>query len=149
MRIHLRISKDNYHEVKGFLEEKGIEITPEAEYILSEKDNNQTHITVRRENGDRVVIPLDQIMYLESFGHQLEVTTQNGTFFSSDPLYQMEQLLDPKKYIRINKSVIVAKGEIMEIFPTLSMKYLLKMKDGCHHEVTRSYYNQFKEAFKI
>jgi DNA-binding LytR/AlgR family response regulator len=150
MKIRLAISDENMDEVRSFLESKGIEIDEEAEYILIQNNKSVGHISVKKvDSGDKVFISVDDILYIESYGHQIEITTKDGMYYGKDPLYQLERLLDKRKFTRVSKSSIIAKKHVRKINPSLAMKFILVMSDGNRIEVTRNYYNSFKDAFNI
>lgn len=150
MRIRLDISDGQYEAIRCYLEEKGIEIRDDAEFLLSEQKGSSQHLLARDLNSsEKVVLDVKDILYIESYGHQLEIHTLDKTYLSSEPLYQIEAQLEPKDFIRINKSAIIAKKKIKEIKPALSMKFILIMENNYRLEVTRSYYNSFREAFQI
>ena len=150
MRIRLAISDENMEEVRKFLEEKGIVIDDEAEYVLSQPDKYIGHLTVKdMMTGDKRYVSVDDIIYIESFGHQMEVTTIDGTYQGVDRLYQLVNILNPEEFTRISKSVIISKRKVKQIKPSLSMKFILIMQDGKRLEVTRSYYSSFRDAFRI
>ena len=76
MKIRLAISDENMEEVTRFLMEKGIEIDDDAEYTLIQREKNLGHISVKNpDNGDRAFISVEDILYIESYGHQIEVVT--------------------------------------------------------------------------
>ncbi|MBE5958606.1 MAG: LytTR family transcriptional regulator [Lachnospiraceae bacterium] len=150
MKIRLAISDEKYEEVKSYFQTKGIDIDDEAEFILTEKEKYAGHISARKnDTGDKAFIATDEVLYIESYGHQLEIVTSEELFISKDPLYQLEKILDPKLFTRISKSVIISKRKVKEIRPSLSMKFVLVMADNRKLEVTRNYYSSFKKAFNI
>ena len=71
------------------------------------------------------------------------------TYRSRDRMYELESLLDPKDFLRVSKSVIIARKHVKKIRPSLSMKYILTMSDGTLVDVTRSYYSDFRRFFGI
>ena len=150
MKIKLEIPDENMEEIRQFFEEKGITIDEEADYILTQRDRYVEHLSVKRpENGDKAFVEVNDIMYIESFGHQMEIVTTDGKWTAADPLYRLLEVLNPNQFTRISKSVIIAKRMVKEIRPSFSMKFVLIMRDGKHLEVTRSYYNRFRDAFNI
>lgn len=152
MKIKLALSDERAEEVARFLEQHGIEVddSDSADLILSETGNYVNHLTVRDgENGERFHIPVDDVVYIASFGHTVEVYTEDRIYTTAERLYQLMYSLDPAQFVRISNSVIIARRKVKEIRPTLSMKFVLLMKNGDRVDVTRSYYHSFKEYFGI
>ncbi|MDE6726296.1 MAG: LytTR family transcriptional regulator [Ruminiclostridium sp.] len=150
MKIKLAVSDESYEEVKKFLESKGIELDNNAAFLLTETDKYINHLTVRdKDNSSKLYISVDDIIYIESFGHTVEVHTSEGTYLSGERLYQLCGILNPQSFVRISNSVIIARNKVKEITPAFSMKFTLKMVNGDKVYVTRSYYNIFKEYFGI
>ena len=67
----------------------------------------------------------------------------------TERLRRLEEILDPKEFIRISNSVIVSANHIKSIKPTLGQKFVLTMSDSSKVDVTRTYYYIFKEFFGI
>ena len=151
MKVKLAVSEENYEKIEQELREHGIEIDDAAALVLTEQDRYVSHLTVRemREDGARLHIDIDNIVAIEAFGHTIEVRTEKEVYQSSDRLYQLQMMLDPKQFIRVSNSVIINRSMIKEIRPTFSQKFILTMKDGSRADVTRSYYNSFKRAIGI
>ena len=64
-------------------------------------------------------------------------------------LYEVEELLTHKDFIRVSKYCLVNIGKIDYIKPALNSKLDLLMNNGDHLEVNRAYLKDFKEALKI
>ena len=149
MRIKLSVSGEHYEEIEKDLKKIGIEIDDDAELILSERDAYSDFLAVKSSEGERFHIPVEEIVSIESYGHSVEVHTQKDSYFADERLYQLCALLDPEKFVRVSNSSIVARNKIRSIKPMLSMKFVLLMSDGNSIDVTRSYYNIFKEYIGI
>ena len=150
MEIKLAVSNERYEEIKNALLDRGITVSDSAELVLYEADRYTDNLIVKgQEDSARYVVPAREIIIIESFGHTVEVHTKSGTYRSCDRLYQLANLLDPDKFLRISNSVIIAKDKVKQITPSLSMKFSLTMENGKKVDVTRSYYYIFKEAFGI
>lgn len=150
MEIKLAVSNERYEEIKNALLDRGITVSDSAELVLYEADRYTDNLIVKgHEDSARYVVPASEIIIIESFGHTVEVHTKSGTYRSCDRLYQLANLLDPDKFLRISNSVIIAKDKVKQITPSLSMKFSLTMENGKKVDVTRSYYYIFKEAFGI
>jgi len=64
-------------------------------------------------------------------------------------LYELEELLQDKDFIRISKFCLVNIGKIDYIRSALNSKLDLLMKNGDHVEVNRSYLKDFKSALDL
>ena len=150
MKIRLNISDGHYEEVKKKLLDAGFEIGDEGEFVLSESvDHGASFVIARDEEGRKIHVTPDNIIYIESFGHDVEVHTTEGTFLASDRLYQLAETLPREQFARVSNSVIISRKHVTKIRPSLSMKFVLTMDDGTIVDVTRSYYYAFKEFFGI
>ena len=147
MRFRLSVSDEKREELEAFLSEHGIELSDDADYIIEEAQRYPSFITVRNGERESMRLASDDIVCIEAFGKDIEVHTERGTFLSQERIYMLEELLDPKEFIRISKSVIVSKRHVKRIRPALSMKFVLTLSDGRLVDVTRSYYSEFKRFF--
>lgn len=150
MKIKLVISKQRYEEVENTLKQCGIEIDDDADFILTENNRYLDRLLVRdAASGERVFLLVDDIIFIEAFGHSLEVHTQCRSYQIAERLYKVLDMLDPSKFLRISNSVVIARNKVKSISPTFSMKFVLTMQNGKKVDVTRSYYYLFKEYFGI
>ena len=150
MKVRLAVSKENFEKIKSELTELGIEIDDSSELMISESNRFVDNIIVKDMiSSGHMVLSSDDIVYIESFGHSIEVHTQDNTYQALDRLYKIYNMLDPNKFLRISNSVIIAKNKVKMISPTLTRKFTLTMANGRTVDVTRSYYYLFKESFGI
>lgn len=150
MRIQVRVSDEHREEIVSALTVGGFEVCDEADFLLSEFDNRMNYVSVRDREGERTYIPYEQIVYIESFGHDVIIHTSSGDeYITANRLYQLAESLDKNIFFRVSNSVIVSRGHIKKIKPTFSMKFVLTMSDGTLIDVTRTYYYSFKEFLGI
>lgn len=150
MKLKLAVSNERYEEIKTALSERRIEIDDNADLVLSESNKFADNLFVKEPlSNERVVLPVSDIVLIETFGHAVEVHTQSKTYQAFDRLYKINNLLDPNKFLRVSNSVVIGKDKVKQIAPTLSMKFILTMANGRKVDVTRSYYYIFKEYFGI
>lgn len=150
MKIKLAVSNERYDEIKKMLTEKGIEIDDNSDLVLSESNSFLDNLTVKDiTTNERIILSVEDIAYIETYGHSVEVHTKDNTYQAMDRLYKIVNMLDPAKFLRISNSVVIAMDKVKKISPTLSMKFILTMSNGKTVDVTRSYYYIFKEYFDI
>ena len=149
MKIRISVSDEKYVSVKEYLSDHGIEISDDAEFMITESAGRSSFVSVKDEKKDRVNLAAEEIVYIESYGKDIEIHTMTDIYHSQDRMYELETLLDPKEFLRVSKSVIVSRKHVKKIRPSLSMKYILTMSDGTLVDVTRSYYSDFRTFFGI
>lgn len=149
MKIRLSLPEEKKAPVGAELARQGIEVSEDAEYTLIETPRSRDFLNVRDKEGGALRLSADQIVYIEAFGKEVEVHTLQETCYSQDRIYRLEELLDPREFIRISKSVIIAKSSVKKIRPALTMKFVLTLSDGSLVDVTRSYYTNFRRFFNI
>ncbi|MBP5221825.1 MAG: LytTR family transcriptional regulator [Lachnospiraceae bacterium] len=149
MKIRISVSEEKYDFVKEYLTEHGVEISEDAEYVISESERYPAFLSVRNDKKERLRLSVDEVIYVEAFGKEIEIHMRQGTYYALDRMYQLEDLLDPQKFLRVSKSVIISKKHVKKIRASLSMKYILTLSDGTLVDVTRSYYSDFRKFFNI
>ena len=149
MKICISVSEEKRRDVTDFMHAHGIETGEDADFILTESDRFPAFLSVRNDKKEHVELSISKVCYIEAYGKDIEIHTDEGVFLSQERMYQLEELLDPQSFLRISKSVIVAKRHIRKIRPSLSMKFILTLSDGTIVDVTRSYYSDFKRSFNI
>ncbi len=148
MKIRLLVSDEHYDSIAAELIKKGIEIDDSAELILSESNVCISHLIGRR-NDEIYRLETADISHIESFAHDIVAYCGSDEYRLSENLKRLEELLDPKEFIRVSNSVIVSLHHIKSIRPALSQKFQLTMKNGAKVDVTRTYYYIFKEFMGI
>ena len=147
MKVQVSVSEDKTAYITDCLTEHGIEISDDAEYLITEASRYAAFLPVRNEKKEHLRLAPDEVLYIEAFGKDIEIHTDQETYFSLNRMYELETLLDPQEFLRISKSVIISRKHVKKIRPSLSMKYVLTMTDGTLIDVTRSYYGDFRRFF--
>ena len=148
MKIRLMVGEDKYSELYKQLTSMGFEIDDGAELILSEKNAYVKHLIGRK--GEEIFrLDVKNITHIESFAHDIVAYSGGEEYRLSERLRRLEEILDPKDFIRVSNSAIVAAGHIKSIRPAFTQKFLLTLSDGSKVDVTRTYYYIFKEFLGI
>ena len=149
VKIRVMVSDENRESVIKTLSDAGIETDDGSPFILIEENRLPSHLSVKNKDGERVMAATDDIIYFESYQHTVSVVTTDGRYYTGDRIYRLAGILDPTKFIRISNSVIIRRDKVKTIIPSFSMKYVLVMQNGDRLDVTRTYYNIFKDYFGI
>lgn len=170
----LKISRGEHKLVK---ERLSLIETPKYDYVITDDkelvEDDKLNIVFNHTDITRVsklldLIALGEELYLtgsNEFG-QKSVESRNFNYFVVDvddvfgvlgttkllirmKLYEIEEILSSKNFIRVSKYCLVNIGKIDYIRTELNSKLDLQMKNGDHVEVNRSYLKEFKKALKI
>ena len=149
MKVRLSVSEAIYARTRKELTDHGIDIDDDSELELIERSGQAEYLNVKNENGDRLRIRVDEIIFIESFGRNMDVHTDKEKFRAAERMYVLENELAGRGFIRVSNSCIVARNKIKKIRPSISMKFVLEMSDRSLVDVTRGYYYSFKERLGI
>ena len=108
MKFRISVSPEKREELERFLMEHGIETDPNAEYAIVEESHYPDFLSARDRHRENVRIAIEDVIFIEAFGKEIEIHTLQDTFYAQDRMYQLEELLNPRAFLRISKSVIIA-----------------------------------------
>ena len=172
--FRLKVKEEEHKRIKDRL---NLVETPKYEYVLTDNkdlsESDKINIVFNQVDIPRVSKLLDLIVrgeetYLvgsNEFGQKL-VECRNYHYFIVEEedvygvlnntrllirlkLYEVDELLKSKDFIRVSKYCLVNIGKIAYIKPELNSKLNLLMKNNDHVEVNRGYYKEFKKTLKI
>jgi DNA-binding LytR/AlgR family response regulator len=148
MKIKLMVSEEKYTDIAKDLIAKGYEIDDNADFILSERNVHANYL-IGRQGEEIFRLKTAGISHIESFSHDVIAHYEGEEYKVNERLRRLEEILDPKEFLRISNSVIVSISHIKSIKPALTQKFVLTMTDGSRVDVTRTYYYIFKEFLGI
>lgn len=88
-------------------------------------------------------------LYFESVDEKIFLYTEASVMEVRQRLYELEEMLSGKDFIRISKSVIVNINKIMALRPELNRTLLLTMCSGEQLVVSRNYVKAFRGLIGI
>ena len=97
-------------------------------------------------NGEmKYNIPIVDIFYVESVDDRTFIYLSSDCYETVHKLYELEEILNERRFIRISKSVIVNLLKIECVKPALNGRYLCHLKNGEDVIISRKYVHEFKE----
>jgi two-component system LytT family response regulator len=90
--------------------------------------------------GGRVLfLPAEEIDWIEAAGVYVEIHAGSRKFLHRASLGELEESLDPQRFIRIHRSSIVNIQRVRELYPHSHGDYVAVLKDGTQLKLSRSY----------
>jgi len=74
-------------------------------------------ISIDTADGITLVV-VDDIVFIEALGHELAITTKEGTINCRMPLYKLEEVLSDERFIKIHRSYLVNMVHIKRVTRT-------------------------------
>jgi two-component system, LytTR family, response regulator len=111
-----------------------------------ESTQNDTFFFAETE-GKKVRINFDEILYIESAGNYVSIHKVDKRHVLLKSLAEIEQMLDPKIFMRIHKSFIVAFNHISSV--TNSEVYIQHQKDNIAIPIGRTYKDEFRKRLNL
>jgi two-component system LytT family response regulator len=118
-----------------------VELTPEAR----PPEQRPQRIVVK--DGPRVhVIPIEKLDYAEAQDDYVALHSAGKSYLKQQPIASLEALLDPARFVRIHRSVIVNLERIARIEPYGKESRIAILADGARLPVSRSGYARLLQA---
>ncbi len=135
------------NEEPEVLEIRCHKVTDDIEEIISFVKSRQGQLSTMQE-GQRVEIPLVDIFYAESVDNRLFVYTAKDNYEVRLKLYELEDMLRGRTFIRVQKGMLLNLMKIKSIKPALSGRYTALLKNGEQIVISRKYVFELKNALK-
>ncbi len=99
-------------------------------------------------DAKRYEIAVADICYIESVDGKTFLYTKDQVYETSYRIYELEELLRPKHFLRISKPMIVNLMKIQSIQPAFNGRFTAVLHSGEQIIISRSYVKALKAALK-
>ncbi len=120
--------------------------------ILTQLENDQpmniqqySDILAIKDAGEVSRVPVKEIQWIDAAGDYMCVHTSSETHILRKTMKQLEEILDPRQFIRTHRSVIVNHHFVEKFCSQLNGEYYLVLKNGKELKVSRSYKDKVKQ----
>ena len=96
--------------------------------------------------GRWLLLDVAGIIWLEAQGNYVRVHHERGSHLLRQTMSALESQLNPRKFLRIRRSVIVQIDRIKELQRWFHGEYLVILQNGTQLMLTRNYRSKFREA---
>jgi two-component system LytT family response regulator len=100
-----------------------------------------------RQSESVLLVPVAHLWWVEAKDGYAVLKTQQREYVSDLVLKDLEQELDPERFLRIHRSVIVSRDRIFKISRTIGGRYTVRMADerGTSFDIGRAYLARARE----
>ena len=139
----LKIAKEQPEQV----EIRCHEITEEIREIVTFIKTRQGQLTGIIE-GKQYEVPVRDVCYIEAVDNKVFLYTQKQVYETKQKLYEMEELLQEKFFLRVSKSLLLNLMKVKAIKPALNGRFLAILQSGEEIIISRKYVPALKTALK-
>ncbi len=97
-----------------------------------------------KEGGAIDVVPVQRIDYIEAQDDYVHVFTRGEKHVKQQTLTELEQLLDPARFVRVHRGYIVNLESLARVEPYAKDSRVVVLKDGARIPVSRAGYERLK-----
>ena len=94
---------------------------------------------VARTNGKIIILRVDDVDWVEAAANYVRVHIGPKQFLVRETMTNLETRLDPDRFLRIHRSIIVRKDRIKELEPLFQGDYSVVLTDGTRLTSSRGY----------
>jgi two-component system LytT family response regulator len=108
------------------------------------------HERIVVKTGTKVkIIPVHDVEYLAADDDYVSVYTAEGSFLKNKTMNFFEQMLDPRQFVRVHRSYMIAIQQITRIDPYEKDAHLAILRSGAKIPVSKSGYVKLKQVLGI
>lgn len=103
---------------------------------------------VVRQAGRVRVLPAHEVRWIEARGNYVHLHHAHGAFLLRETIRALADTLDPRRFVRVHRSAIVALPEVRELVRQDSGAHVLRLATGEEVPLGRSYRPQFERRWR-
>ena len=120
----------------------------DIERMVAMKRMIDMQIAVRKE-GETILLETDKILYVEAVDRKTFVYTSSDTYESALKLYELEQELVQRDFLRISKQSIVNLRKIKSLKTDVNRKIRITLANGEQIVVSRMYSDDLRRKLGL
>lgn len=99
-------------------------------------------------DGRQYAVAVSEIMYIESVDNRTFIYTESKVYESKQRIYELEDILKPKHYLRVSKAALVNLMKISSVKPALGGRFSAVLSNGEEIIISRKYVADLKKTLK-
>ncbi len=104
---------------------------------------------VVRDGGRTVFVPVADIDWIEAADYYVQLHVGARSYLHREPMRDLEARLDPRRFVRIHRSAIVALDRVAELRPSAHGDHCVRLRDGTDLRLSRSRRGQLRALLEL
>ena len=123
------------------------EITEEIKEIVTFVKTRQGRLTGLQEDR-QFEVPVSEVCYIEAVDNKVFLYTVKQVYETRQKLYELEELLKEKYFLRVSKSLLLNLMKVRAIKPALNGRFTAVLQNSEEIIISRKYVPELKAALK-
>ena len=123
------------------------ELTEEVKEIVAFVKTRQGRLTGTLEDR-QFEVPLPDVCYIEAVDNKVFLYTVKQVYETKQKLYELEELLKDKSFLRVSKALLLNLMKVDSIKPALNGRFTAVLQSGEEIIISRKYVPALKAALK-
>ena len=123
------------------------ELTEEVKEIVAFVKTRQGRLTGTMEER-QFEVPLPDVCYIEAVDNKVFLYTVKQVYETKQKLYELEELLKDKSFLRVSKALLLNLMKVDSIKPALNGRFTAVLQSGEEIIISRKYVPALKAALK-
>ena len=124
------------------------DLTPDIERIVSLMRMMDMQIPVKRDD-ETMLLDVDEILYIDAVERNTFIYTKDNTYESTLKLYEFEQQLPERDFIRVSKQSILNLRKVKSLKTDINRKIRVTLLNGEQIVVSRMYAEDLRKRLGI
>ena len=130
-----------------YLEIHCYKISDEVREIIAFVKSRQGQLTGTADDR-QYEIAVSDVFFIESVDNKTFIYTKNKVYETRHKLYELEEILKEKRFLRVSKSTLLNLMKVSAIKPALNSRFTAELFSGEQVIITRKYVPELKKALK-
>jgi two-component system LytT family response regulator len=132
------------------ISKKLLALLEDREHRLEHSIHTKTYLTrLMVKLASRVILlNVNEIDWIEADGNYAKLHVGRKAHLLREKMHDLESQLDPQKFVRIHRSIIVNLDRIKELHPHFNGDYIVVLTDGVQLKLSRSRREQLESRLK-
>lgn len=122
-------------------------ISEEVREIIAFVKSRQGQLTGTADERQYEIAVAD-VFFIESVDNKTFIYTKNKVYETRHKLYELEEILKEKRFLRVSKSTLLNLMKVSAIKPALNSRFTAELFSGEQVVITRKYVPELKKALK-
>jgi len=136
--------KEAFQHIQNYFSKTQLQSLKEISTIVQSKNVPIERILVK-EGAKVVIIPVDQIMYIEAQDDYAAIHSEDKVHLKQQRMAELEKILDSTKFVRIHRSYILNVEYLARIELYAKDSRVAILRDGTKLPISRSGYEKLKK----